>query len=231
MTKHFQNEIDRLKKKILHLAALAEESLSMALRAVTNNDSAMVEKLQEADRHIDAFEIEVEEECLKILALHQPVAADLRYVVAVLKINNDLERIADMAVNITKRAKYLDPEVCAGLPVDLNSMLTTTLQMVSKSVDSLVNHDVALAYQVQEDDDAVDQFHKATYEAVYEGIKGNPSKVKEFISLLSVSRNLERIADHATNIAEDVIYMIEGDIVRHGGGANAAQSQTTDPNN
>lgn len=218
MTRHFQNEIDRLKKKILHLAALAEESLVMAIKAVTDNNSAMVEKLKEADRRIDLFEIEVEEECLKILALHQPVAADLRYVIAVLKINNDLERIADLAVNITKRAKHLAPDLIASLPVKLDKMLSASLQMVRKAVDALVNYDIDLARQIETDDDLVDDYHRTIYVAVYEGIKRAPDKAEEFISILSVSRNLERIADHATNIAEDVIYMIDGEIVRHGSG-------------
>ncbi|MFQ5500155.1 MAG: phosphate signaling complex protein PhoU, partial [Candidatus Zixiibacteriota bacterium] len=217
MTKHFQNEIERLKKKILRLAAMVEEALCEAVGAIGNHDIKMATALIQADEEIDKLEVEVEEDCLKILALHQPVAADLRYTIAVLKINNDLERIADLAVNIAKRTvatsvgEDLDP------PFDLRGMLDATVNMVRKSVDALVDRDVDLAHQVRVDDDVVDEFHKVAFAAIQDRICANPDNVGALISLLSVSRNLERIADHATNIAEDVIYLIDGEIVRHRG--------------
>jgi phosphate transport system protein len=227
MTKHFQNEIERLKKKILHMAALVEEALELSVNAAIDRDVGLAQRVISADSGIDAFEIEVEEECLKILALHQPVAADLRYVVAVLKINNDLERIADLAVNIAERALDLATTAEHSVPYDLSSMLEAAVGMVRQSVDALVRRDVTAAQQVRLDDDQVDNLHKSAHRAVIENIRRSPEKGDYLISLLSISRNLERIADHATNVAEDVIYMVEGEIVRHSGG-NAPRDRDGD---
>ncbi len=216
MTKHFQNEIERLKKKILFLAALVEESLRGAVKSITEDDINLADKIVKSDQEIDSLEVEVEEECLKILALHQPVAADLRYVIAVLKINNDLERIADLAANIAKRTPTLSRRRDSVIiPFDLTSMLDHVLSMVRESVTALVTNDVAKANQVCIDDDVVDTQHSEAFHIIRDHLHTNPDAIDYLLSLLNVSRNLERIADHATNIAEDVIYMIEGDIVRH----------------
>jgi phosphate transport system protein len=215
MTKHFQTEIDRLKKKILHLASLVEESLQMAVRAVTERDVELADRVVNGDPAIDSLEIEVEEDCLKILALHQPVAADLRYVVAVLKINSDLERIADLAVNIAERTRDQARNAHMAVAFDLTAMLDRTVMMVRKSVDALVGQDTIKAQEVRAEDDAVDDMHRSTFRLIQQLIRENPDKVEYLVCLLSVSRNLERIADHATNVAEDVVYMIEGEIVRH----------------
>jgi phosphate transport system protein len=215
MTKHFQTEIDHLKKKILHLAALVEESLQLAVRSVADRDIALADRVIKADPVIDSLEIEVEEDCLKILALHQPVAADLRYVVAVLKINSDLERIADLAVNIAERARDQARNAHMAVTFDLTAMLQRSVMMVRTSVDALVAQDTVKAQEVIAEDDVVDDMHRSTFHLIQQLIRENPDKVEYLVCLLSVSRNLERIADHATNIAEDVIYMIEGEIVRH----------------
>ncbi len=215
MTRHFQNEIERLKKKILRMAAMAEESVQKSVRAAAERNAVLAEEVIRFDLEIDMREIEVEEECLKILALHQPVAADLRYIVAVLKINNDLERIADLATNIAKRSRDLAGINDRRTPFDLDTLLKLTLAMVRSSVDALVNQDVDRAQQVRCDDDRIDELHETAYETVTREITNNPERTVYLLNLLSISRNLERIADHATNIAEDVIYMIEGEIVRH----------------
>ena len=215
MTKHFQNELEKLKKKILYLAAKVEKNLQMAVRSFTDKDLNMANEVINSDPDIDSLEVEVEEECLKILALHQPVAADLRYIIAVLKINNDLERIADMAVNIAERSKTLTYNSGPLIPFDLQSMLEIAVKMVRDSVDALVKNSTELARQVCIDDDAIDDRHREVYKLAQEAIRKNPEYAEYYVSLISVSRNLERIADHSTNIAEDVIYMIEGEIVRH----------------
>jgi len=215
MTKHFQTEIERLKKKILHLAALVEEALQQAVQAVVDHDISLADRVIDGDPVIDSLEIEVEEDCLKILALHQPVAADLRYVVAVLKINNDLERIADLAVNIAERARDQVRNAHMAVAFDLTAMLDQAVMMVHKSVDALVVQDASKAQEVRAEDDAIDEMHRATFTLIQQLIRKNPDKVEYLVCLMSVSRNLERIADHATNIAEDVVYMIEGEIVRH----------------
>ncbi|MFH1699678.1 MAG: phosphate signaling complex protein PhoU [Candidatus Zixiibacteriota bacterium] len=215
MTKHFQNEIERLKKKILHLAAMVEESLQIAVKSIMEYDIVRADKVIESDPKVDSLEVEVEEECLKILALHQPVAADLRYIIAVLKINNDLERIADLAVNIAERTKTVARHPDVEIPFDLHNMLNITVEMVKDSVDSLVTSDTQKAIQVINDDDKIDDHDANAFNLVQKQIKKYPEYSEYYVSLLSVSRDLERIADHATNIAEDVIYMIDGEIVRH----------------
>jgi len=215
MTKHFHKELDKLKKKILHLTASVEESLRSAVKSVTELDRNLAQSVISGDDAIDALEVEVEEECLKILALHQPVATDLRYIVAVLKINSDLERIGDLAVNIAKRTKNLEHRNGAAIPFDLHEMLTLSMKMVSESADALIRSDVELAQAVRESDERVDQLHKSAFQSVQQHVSESPQHAQYFISLLSVSRALERIADHATNIAEDVIYMVNGEIVRH----------------
>jgi phosphate transport system protein len=218
MTRQFESEIERLRRKILHLTAMVEESLQLAVQSVIDRDNTFADEVIVNDQNIDQYEVEVEEECLKILTLHQPVAADLRYVVAVLKINNDLERIADLAVNIVKRNRQVSRQSVANVPFDLPEMLKKTLQMVSGAADALVNRDVEKAIEVCKTDNEVDELHRSAFEEIQKCLAENTDLIDYYLSLLSVSRNLERIADHATNIAEDVIYMVDGEIVRHQGG-------------
>ncbi|MBT6716503.1 MAG: phosphate signaling complex protein PhoU, partial [Nitrospina sp.] len=172
---------------------------------------------------IDQREVYVEEECLKILALHQPVANDLRLIIAILKINNDLERIADLSVNIAERAVYLSTQARVELPFDLQDMAQKVRSMLKRSLDSLVNRDDKLARQVCEDDDAVDDLNREMYGCVERAIKKDPDNLNSYIQLLSASRYLERMADHATNIAEDVIYLVTGEIIRHGSKTEEAE--------
>ena len=215
MTKHFQSEIEKLKKKILHLAAMVEENLQIAVKSITEYDIRLADKVIQSDPIVDSLEVGVEEECLKILALYQPVAADLRYIIAVLKINNDLERIADLAVNIAERTKTVARHPNVEIPFDLHDMLSITVEMVKTSVDALVTKDTQKALHVINDDDKIDDHDANAFNVVQKQIRKNADYSEYYVSLLSVSRYLERIADHATNIAEDVIYMIDGEIVRH----------------
>jgi len=219
MTKHFHKEIEKLKKKILHLSAMVEESLTLAVKAVTDRDPVLARQVIEVDNEIDNIEVDVEEECLKILALHQPVAIDLRFIIAALKINNDLERIGDLADNIAKRTTDLSQWDRRDVPYDLPTMLSRVVIMVKMCTDALIKMDTGLAREVCCMDDSVDELYRVSFKAVQEQIRKNPEMVEYYIFLLSISRNLERIADHATNIAEDVIYMVDGEIIRHRGGA------------
>jgi phosphate transport system protein len=157
----------------------------------------------------------VEEECLKLLALHQPVAIDLRFIVAVLKINNDLERIADLAANIADRVVILPEGESFNFNMDLMTMCEKVVLMLRQCLDSLFKMDVSIAHKVCKSDDDIDNINREIVRYVKEEIIRTPKQVNGYLLLLSVARNLERIADHATNIAEDVIYMINGDIVRH----------------
>ena len=215
MTVHLERELDRLKKKILALGAIVEERVRMAIKAMETRDRELAKKVIEADDEIDQIEVDVEEECLKILALYQPVAIDLRFIVAVIKINNDLERIGDIAVNIAERAAFLATQSKVDIPFDFAGMAEKTQSMLKKSLDSLVNMDADLAWEVGAADDEVDAINRDMYLQVQDGIRKDIDKMECLIHLLQASRHLERIADHATNIAEDVIYMINGEIVRH----------------
>ena len=217
MTRHFQKELIKIKKMILSLGAVVEERVQMAKTAIDGRDAQMARRIIKQDFEIDEMEVEVEEECLKVLALHQPVAVDLRFLIAVIKINNDLERVGDLAVNIAQEAARLRDcaEADMAIDVDLPGMATKTRVMLKKSLDALVNLDTELAREVRTSDDEVDSIDHQMYEKVQTGIRSKPEQAASLIHLFSISRNLERIADHATNIAEDVIYMVEGEIVRH----------------
>ncbi len=213
--KHIQRQIDLLKQKILNVGGLVEEAIANAISALVNRDGKLAQRVINDDSVIDLMEVEVEEDCLKILALYQPVAADLRFVVAILKINNDLERIGDLARNIAKRVNYLCKSDPVELPFSLREMTTKVQYMVKMSLDALVNGDPGLARQVRAEDDIVDNEREKIRDHLMAMIKKIPDRVEYLLKLNSVSKHLERIADMATNIAEEVIYMVEGEIVRH----------------
>ncbi|MGH7145559.1 MAG: phosphate signaling complex protein PhoU [Planctomycetota bacterium] len=215
MAQHLHREIGNLKKKILTLSALVEEAVGTAVRSIAQDDASLAHYVIDHDFEIDQMEVDVEEECLKIIALHQPVAVDMRFIVAVLKINNDLERIGDLAVNVAEQGEYLAVHPKVDIAFDFAGMADKTQVMLRHSLDALVNMDSEMAHSVCVSDDVVDAINRKMYGLVEDGIRRNPENVETLIHLLSVSRHLERIADLATNISEDVIYMIEGVIVRH----------------
>jgi phosphate transport system protein len=220
MAQHLQREIDRLKRKILALGALVEDDLRQAVKALGERDDKLARRVVETDIEIDNMEVDVEEDCLKILALHQPVAIDLRFIIAVLKINNDLERIGDLSANIAERAASISKQEPVESPYDFPEMSQKVQAMLHTALDSLVNLDSKLAHTVLAADDEVDAINRSMYERVQQHIRRSPDKMDTLIQMLAVSRNLERIADHTTNIAEDVIYMIDGEIIRHGAKSN-----------
>ena len=215
MSVHFQREIDHLKKQILAVGAVVEERIAGAITAVMQHDATLARQIIEGDDEIDRMEIDVEEDCLKILALHQPVAVDLRFVVAVLKINQDLERMADLASNIAKRAEHLADLPKIEIPAQLETMSKRTLDMVKHCLDALVESNVGIARQVCAADHEIDQHNRQMHVLIQDQIRENPDDIDRLFDLLSVSRHLERIADLTTNVAEDVIYTAQGEIVRH----------------
>jgi phosphate transport system protein len=217
MTYVFQRELDKLNKKLLALSATVEESLRQAFAAVDTRDVARAQAVIVGDRSIDEAEIEVEEECLKVLALHQPVAGDLRYLVAVIKINNELERIGDLATNIAERALQLAEVPPVTVPVDLLIMAERVESMLERAIDALVNRDPGVARQVMAADDEVDDLYAQLLEQLKDMIRADLSAIDAIVYIFSVTRYLERLADHATNISEDVLYMVEGEIFRHQG--------------
>ncbi len=216
MARFIFKELDKIKKKILSLGALVEERVRTTSTAVENRDAVLAGKIINNDWEIDEMEVEIEEECLKILALHQPVAIDLRFIVAVIKINNDLERIGDQAVNIAERVVIMSKRPEMGFVFDYMPMSEKAQSMLKMSLDALVNLDVDLAFKVITLDDEVDAIKEDAYDKIKEAIRQNPGRVGYLINLLLISRHLERLADHCTNIAEEVIYLIEGEIIRHG---------------
>jgi phosphate transport system protein len=213
--KHLQREIENLKKMILALGAKVEENVYSAVRSLAERNRELAETIIDGDTEVDQIEVDIEEECLKVLALYQPVAGDLRLIVSFLKINSDLERIGDLAVNIAERAFFLATRDRPDIPLDFMKMVDKTREMLRKSLDALVNRDAATAHEVMRADDEVDAINREMYVLIQDAIRKKPEQVERLVHLLSSSRHLERIADHATNIAEDVIYMVEGEIVRH----------------
>lgn len=215
MTKHFRKELEKIKKQILTLGFMVEEQVQMAVEAVETKDTELARKIIRKDLEIDEMEVEIEEECLKVLALHQPVAIDLRFLVAVIKINNDLERIGDQAVNIAERVGVTAKSEHIDFFFDYSSMGAKAQTMLKMSLDALINMNDDVAWQVVRLDDEVDRIKKDAYDRIKSAMREHPDKIGYLINLLLISRHLERMADHTTNIAEEVIYLIEGEIVRH----------------
>jgi phosphate transport system protein len=214
---HLHIEIEKLKKKILAYGAMVDDAIGRAIKALKERDIELADKIISDDKEMDSTEVEIEEDCLKLLALYSPVANDLRFIITVLKINNDLERIADQAVNIAERAKFLSSHSEMNIPYELTLMCEKTIKMLENSLNSLINQDVNLAHEVIMADDEVDALHSKMYSIIQNRIREDLDKIGCLISILIVSRYLERIADQVTNIAEDVIYLVSGDIVRHSG--------------
>ena len=215
MTSLLHKELGQLEKQLLTLTAVVEESVQQAIKALSGHNRELAQKVIDTDDHINRLEVDLEEECLKVLALHQPVANDLRMIVAVLKINNDLERIADQAANICERALAISESPKMICPLELDKMGGKVIDMLEKALDSLVNADLEMARNVLELDDEVDAIHSGNYKSFKDYVRHHPDSVDIVLSYLTVSRHLERVADLATNIAEDVIYLNEGSIVRH----------------
>jgi phosphate transport system protein len=215
--KHFQRELDKIKKMILSLGALVERRVHQIKQAVEDRDVAIAKEVIHLDHEIDQMEVDIEEECLKIIALHQPVATDLRFLIAVIKINNDLERIGDQVVNIAQRIVSIAKVPVAPYNFDYTEMADKAEAMLRMSLDSLVNQDLDDAIRVLHLDDEVDDIKNEAYDRIKQAIAdGVTDDIGYMINLLLISRHIERLADHATNIAEEVVYMIEGEIVRHG---------------
>jgi len=218
MAKRLQKELEKIKKRVLSLCAIVEERVRAAKKSVEVWDADLAQDLIKKDYEIDEIEVEIEEECLKILALHQPVAVDLRFLIAVIKINNDLERIGDEAANLAKRVENISRRRRIELTFDYSAMAEMVLSMLRMSIDSLVTLDRKLAFQVLALDSEVDRMYREIYDKVKAAISERPEYVGYMINLNAISRHLERIGDHCTNIAEEVIYLIEGEIVRHARG-------------
>ncbi|MBN1591618.1 MAG: phosphate signaling complex protein PhoU [Candidatus Coatesbacteria bacterium] len=215
MSLRLEREIERLKYKILEVGALVEQAIRYAVISIDDGDAEAAKKVLTGDTRIDEMEVLLEEECLKILSLHQPVSDHLRLIIAVMKINEGLERMGDLAVNIAERALYLTTKATMTPPFNLSKMESSVQAMVKRSLDALVHQDEAFARRVIQQDDEIDEMNRQNYAAAIKEMKENPDKAARLMHYVSVSSQLERISDLATNIAEDVIYLVTGEIVRH----------------
>jgi phosphate transport system protein len=213
--KQFTQELENVKKRILALGALVEERVQMAIKAIETNDSDLAQEIIQKDYEIDETEVEIEEECLKVLALHQPMAIDLRFIIAVIKINAELERIGDQAVNIAERVDVTAKREQLDFYFDYSLMGEKAQAMLKMSLDALINLDYDLAFKIVMMDDEVDRIKNEAYDKIKKAMGANPDKIGYLINLFLISRHLERLADHATNIAEQVVYLVEGEIIRH----------------
>lgn len=215
MTTHLTRAMHQIKKEILSLGAMVEDRFKKAIYAIKSEDLEQAQEIIDTDFLVDEREVEVEEECLKTLALYQPVATDLRLITAVIKINNDLERIADYAVNIAQRYKTSAKTNANTFKYDYTAMAEQAAKMLKLSLDALVSMDVELAYTVREMDEEVNTMRNDAYRIMKNDIQRHPEMVEEIINMYLISRHIERVGDHTKNIAEEVIYLIEGEIIRH----------------
>ncbi len=211
----FQEELNGLSKSLLHIGGQVESMVDRALSALLERDSRLARQVIDADEGIDELELEVEEKCHDLLALQQPVARDLRFITGVMKINSDLERMADLACNIAERAEVLAAVPPLPFRPDVSRFAAVVKRMVREGLDALVQRDAASALHVWSQDDEADRLFRELLGEAIHFMRENPSRIGDTVHLAGALRNLERIADHATNIAEDVIYMVEGKIVRH----------------
>jgi phosphate transport system protein len=215
MSQHLQKEIDALKEKIIFMGTEVEDRVYRATVSLINRNQQMAQAVLAGDHEIDLLEVNIEEDCLKILALYQPVATDLRFIIAVLKINSDLERVGDLAVGIAERSSFLIEQPQVPIAFDMSAMMHTVESMLTRSIEALVNLDVQKAHRVRSEDDRVDAMNREMYAIVKDEMVKFPEHINILLHNLSISRHLERIADHASNIAEDVIYLVNAEIVRH----------------
>ncbi|HVX60054.1 MAG TPA: phosphate signaling complex protein PhoU [Pirellulales bacterium] len=215
MAKHVLRQIDLLKERIRSVGGLVEAAISDAIKAFSDRDAAAARTVLRRDAEIDRLEVEVEEECLKILTLYQPAAGDLRFVIAVLKINNDLERTGDLAANIAKRVLFLVERPAPDVDVDFRLMAVRAQGMLQNSLEALVKADVNQAYEVRRSDDILDAMRREFHQQIRAVIRQMPDQTEPLLKLYAIAKHLERIGDMAASIAADVIYMVNGDIVRH----------------
>jgi phosphate transport system protein len=215
MHRHFDDELQSLKEQILRMGGLAEEQVQGALRALVERDSDLARKIIENDRQVNTMDVAIDEECLRLLALQQPTARDLRFITTAMKISTELERISDLAENICERAIELNEEPQLKPYIDIPRMANWALKMVKDALDAFVNHDADLARKVCMDDDFVDDLTHQLFRELMSFMVENPQTTTRAIRITFIAKYLERIADHATNVAELVVYLVEGKIIRH----------------
>lgn len=215
MERHFDEELKNLNKEILRMAGLVEAAIGKAMKALVERDTKLAQEVIASDEAINLLEIEIDELCLTLLALRQPAGADLRFITMALKINNDLERMGDQAVNIAERTVDLLKQPLLKPLIDIPRMAQIAQEMVRQSLDAFVRRDAAVAKHVCERDDEVDALNDQVFRELLTYMMEDPAKITRAVDLVLIGRHLERIGDHATNIAEDVIYLVQGRTIKH----------------
>jgi phosphate transport system protein len=215
MSRHFHDELEALKQTLLAMGGLVEDQIRHAMQALVDRDDALASEVIERDRQVNAYDVEVDAQCVELLALHQPAAGDLRFITTAMKIVTDLERIGDQAVNIGQRVIELNREPQLKPYIDLPRMAERAQAMVKESLDAFVARDTELARRVRAEDDEVDALKEQIFRELLTFMMEDPRSIPRAIRLILISRCMERVADHATNIAEMVIYLVEGKMVRH----------------
>jgi phosphate transport system protein len=215
LVRHFQEELDILKTRLLEMGGLAEERVRSAVQGLADRDFAKIERVLHGDEPVNVLHIEIDDRCLKLLALHQPVAADLRAVMVAVKINTDLERVGDLAVNIAEASKRYATHPPVKKLIDIPRMTDIAQAMLRDALDSYVNQDIVLAQHVLNEDDKLDALKTQIFRELLTFMLQDPGTIEPSLDLILVSRHLERIGDHATNIAEDVIFLVSARDVRH----------------
>jgi phosphate transport system protein len=215
MPRHFEQELDQLRTMLIRMGSLVEEQIDYAVKALVQGDMSLVRLVMERDKKVDEYDNTIDQQCMKIFALSQPVAIDLRLLMAALKINNELERIGDIAVNLCERVEPLAPHPELFKKTALAEMAEAAREMMKLAIDSFVNNDPSLARKVLESDDYVDQLDSDTFKLMSKIMRESPELVEPAMHIVVLSRHIERLADHATNIAEDVIFLVNAKIIKH----------------
>lgn len=215
MPRHFEYELDQLRTMLIRMGSLVEEQIDFGVRAILESDRSLAQIVMERDKKVDQYDNEIDKQCMRIFALTQPVAIDLRLLMAALKINNELERIGDIAVNLAERVLPLLPHANFVKDTSLDAMANGARAMVKDAIDSFVNNDPALAKKVLESDDAIDELDRKTFNLMLKKMKESSEFIEPAAHMMIISRHVERLADHATNIAEDVIFLVNARIIKH----------------
>jgi phosphate transport system protein len=213
--RHFIEDLDHLRDRLLEMSGLVEDSVYRAIRSLVEKDEGQAQQVLQNEGKINRMEIEIDEFATSLLATQQPMATDLRFITAAIKINHDLERMGDIAVNIAERSLFLIHQPRMKSMVDIPHMADLVQSMIRKSLDAFVRRDAELARGVLISDDAVDAMRDSAYEELIDGMEQEPKAVRQGVNLMFIARSLERLGDHATNIAEDVLYLVKGVEVRH----------------
>ncbi len=215
MLRHLDAELEQLKGRITEMGNMVDLQMKEAAESLVERDPEKAKRVIDRDHHVNAMEVGIDEDCVRMIALHQPEARDLRFVITAMKIITDLERMSDLASNISERVVELSEEPPVSIPPSIREMSTIGREMLREALDAFVSRNTALARKVTQEDERVNVLHRELVKSIVESLKNHTGETSSIVRILFVSRSLERFADHATNVAEIIMYMVEGKIIRH----------------